>query len=85
MCSTLANNAVLIVYFSEQVFFSALVDVAGHSKDIEKAFSILDSMKKDGMKPGAVVYSSLMGVCSNVIFQSTLHWTILNDTPLYSF
>jgi len=49
------------------VFFSALVDVAGHSKDIDKAFSILDNMKKEGIKAKAIVYSSLMGVCSNVI------------------
>lgn len=53
-----------------QVFFSALVDVAGHSKNIDNAFSILDSMKKEGIKPKAVVYSSLMGVCSNVSHQS---------------
>jgi pentatricopeptide repeat protein len=58
--------------FGRQVFFSALVDVAGHSKDIDKAFSILDNMKKSGIKPGAVVYSSLMGVCSNVMKQTTL-------------
>lgn len=59
-------------YF-EQVFFSALVDAAGHAQDIEKAFSIIANMKKEGLKPGAVVYSSLMGVCSNVIYRSTFY------------
>ena len=59
---------VILLY---QVFFSALVDVAGHSKDIDAAFNILESMKKSGIKPGAVAYSSLMGVCSNVIKQIT--------------
>jgi pentatricopeptide repeat protein len=49
-----------------QVFFSALIDVAGHSGQLDQAFSILQEMKRLGMKPGAVVYSSLMGVCSNV-------------------
>ena len=70
------------MFYFEQVFFSAMIDVAGHSKDIKKAFSMLDSMKKDGLKPGPVVYSSLMGVCSNVISETTLHWTIHHSVVL---
>lgn len=54
-------------YF-EQVFFSVLVDVVGYVQDIEKVFSIIVNMKKEGLKFGVVVYSFFMGVCSNVIY-----------------
>lgn len=47
------------------------MDVAGHSGQIEKAFSILQEMKEARVKPGVVVYSALMGVCSNVGNRST--------------
>lgn len=77
-----------------QVFFSALIDVAGHSGQLDQAFSILQEMKRLGMKPGAVVYSSLMGVCSNVSihafnltvqnnlgFQCLLHFMVAYAPP----
>lgn len=49
-----------------QVFFSALIDVAGHSKMLDEAFGILQEAKSQGIRLGTITYSSLMGACCNV-------------------
>lgn len=51
-----------------QVFYSALIDVAGHAGKVESAFEILQEAKTQGLRLGIVSYSSLMGACSNVRF-----------------
>ncbi|KAH0900786.1 hypothetical protein HID58_040289 [Brassica napus] len=47
------------------VFFSALIDVAGHAKMLEEAFGILQDAKSQGIRLGTITYSSLMGACCN--------------------
>lgn len=54
------------VFELAQIFFSALVDVAGQATDLEGAFKILDEMKEFGLTPKSITYSAVMGVCSNV-------------------
>lgn len=49
-----------------QVFFSALIDVAGHAKMLDEAFRILQDAKSQGIRLGTISYSSLMGACCNV-------------------
>jgi len=49
-----------------QVFFSALIDVAGHAKMLDEAFGILQDAKSQGIRLGTISYSSLMGACCNV-------------------
>lgn len=49
-----------------QMFFSALVDVAGHAGNLDAAFEVLQDARTEGMNPGIITYSSLMGACSNV-------------------
>lgn len=49
-----------------QMFFSALIDVAGHAGNLDAAFEVLQDARTDGMNPGIIAYSSLMGACSNV-------------------
>lgn len=51
-----------------QMFFSALIDVAGHAGKLDASFEILQEAKKGGIDVGIVSYSSLMGACSNVCF-----------------
>ncbi|KAG2241111.1 hypothetical protein Bca52824_090398 [Brassica carinata] len=49
----------------DEVFFSALIDVAGHAKMLEEAFGILQDAKSQGIRLGTITYSSLMGACCN--------------------
>ncbi|KAF3602407.1 hypothetical protein F2Q69_00032859 [Brassica cretica] len=49
----------------KRVFFSALIDVAGHAKMLEEAFGILQDAKSQGIRLGTITYSSLMGACCN--------------------
>lgn len=49
-----------------QIFFSALIDAAGHAGKLDSAFEILGEAKTLGLSVGIVSYSSLMGACSNV-------------------
>lgn len=57
-----------------QVFFCALIDVAGHAGNIDTAFAILQEMKSTGINPGPSTYNTLMVVCGNVsMFHISLH------------
>jgi len=49
-----------------QVFFCALIDVAGQAGKLDTAFAILHEMKRKGINPGPSTYNTLMVVCSNV-------------------
>ncbi|KAK6253797.1 hypothetical protein QUC31_015517 [Theobroma cacao] len=49
----------------DEVFISALIDVAGHAGKLDAAFEILEEAKNQGINVGIVSYSSLMGACSN--------------------
>jgi pentatricopeptide repeat protein len=49
-----------------QVFFSALIDVAGHAGKLDTCFDLLNEMEKMNVKRGVIAYSSIMGACSNV-------------------
>lgn len=49
----------------DEVFFSALIDVAGHAKMLDEAFGILQDAKSQGIRLGTISYSSLMGACCN--------------------
>ncbi|KAJ1393768.1 Tetratricopeptide-like helical domain superfamily, partial [Sesbania bispinosa] len=48
----------------DEMFLSALIDVAGHAKMLDAAFDILQEARKGGMRIGIMTYSSLMGACS---------------------
>ncbi|KAM7257401.1 hypothetical protein ACFE04_013142 [Oxalis oulophora] len=48
----------------DQMFLSALVDVAGHVGKLDAAFEIVQEARK-GINLGIVPYSSLMGACCN--------------------
>ncbi|XP_057817659.1 pentatricopeptide repeat-containing protein MRL1, chloroplastic isoform X5 [Cryptomeria japonica] len=48
-----------------KVFYSALIDAAGHAGDIHFGLKILNDAINQGLMPGNVMYSSLMGACSN--------------------
>ncbi|GBG66626.1 hypothetical protein CBR_g66762 [Chara braunii] len=48
----------------DQVFFSALIDVAGHAGELDVAFGFLEDMQRMGLQADAVVNSALMGVCA---------------------
>lgn len=52
--------------YRAQVFFCALIDVAGHARKLDTAFAILREMKSTGISPGPSSYNTLMVVCSNV-------------------
>ncbi|KAJ4833306.1 hypothetical protein Tsubulata_004333 [Turnera subulata] len=47
----------------DEIFFSALIDVAGHAGKLDAAFEILREAKIQGRRPGIISYSSLMGAC----------------------
>ncbi|PNX54992.1 pentatricopeptide repeat-containing protein chloroplastic-like, partial [Trifolium pratense] len=47
----------------DEMFLSALIDVAGHAKKLEAAFDILQEARKEGKQIGIMAYSSLMGAC----------------------
>ncbi|XP_038901397.1 pentatricopeptide repeat-containing protein MRL1, chloroplastic isoform X2 [Benincasa hispida] len=49
----------------DEIFLSALIDVAGHAGKLDAAFEILGEAKTLGIRVGIVSYSSLMGACSN--------------------
>ncbi|CAN8327626.1 unnamed protein product [Cochlearia groenlandica] len=49
----------------DEVFFSALIDVAGHSKMLDEAFGLLQDARSQGIRLGTISYSSLMGACCN--------------------
>ncbi|KAK7264209.1 hypothetical protein RJT34_31814 [Clitoria ternatea] len=49
----------------DEIFLSALIDVAGHAKKLDAAFDVLQEARKGGMRIGIMSYSSLMGACSN--------------------
>lgn len=53
-------------YLVVQVFFCALIDVAGHAGKLDEAFAILQEMKSTGISPSPATYNTLMVVCSNV-------------------
>lgn len=55
-----------------QMFFSALIDVAGHAGKAGVAFEILEDAKSQGVKLGNISYSSLMGACSKVCLSKCL-------------
>ncbi|KAL0365600.1 UNVERIFIED_CONTAM: Pentatricopeptide repeat-containing protein MRL1, chloroplastic [Sesamum angustifolium] len=49
---------------ADQMFISALIDVAGHAGKVDAAFEILQEARAKGMHVGTISYSSLMGACS---------------------
>ncbi|XP_073278847.1 pentatricopeptide repeat-containing protein MRL1, chloroplastic isoform X1 [Primulina huaijiensis] len=49
----------------DEMFISALIDVAGHAGKVDAAFEILEEARAKGMPVGIISYSSLMGACSN--------------------
>ncbi|KGN61889.1 pentatricopeptide repeat-containing protein MRL1, chloroplastic [Cucumis sativus] len=49
----------------DEIFLSALIDVAGHAGKLDAAFEVLGEAKTLGIRVGIVSYSSLMGACSN--------------------
>lgn len=54
------------------MFFSALIDVAGHAGKLDASFEILQEARKKGIDVGIISYSSLMGACSNVWFNRVM-------------
>ncbi|GFZ00402.1 pentatricopeptide repeat (PPR) superfamily protein [Actinidia rufa] len=49
----------------DEMFLSALIDVAGHAGKVCAAFETLQEARKQGIHIGSMSYSSLMGACSN--------------------
>nr|GEV97710.1 pentatricopeptide repeat-containing protein MRL1, chloroplastic isoform X1 [Tanacetum cinerariifolium] len=49
----------------DEMFFSALIDVAGHAGKLDASFEILQEARNKGIDVGIISYSSLMGACSN--------------------
>ncbi|XP_050231634.1 pentatricopeptide repeat-containing protein MRL1, chloroplastic [Mercurialis annua] len=49
----------------DEMFLSALMDVAGHAGMLDVAFETLQEARIQGTQLGIVPYSSLMGACSN--------------------
>ncbi|XP_027112098.1 pentatricopeptide repeat-containing protein MRL1, chloroplastic isoform X1 [Coffea arabica] len=49
----------------DEMFISALIDVAGHAGNLDAAFEILKVARANGIPSGSISYSSLMGACSN--------------------
>lgn len=49
----------------DEMFISALIDVAGHAGNLDAAFEILKVARAKGIPSGSISYSSLMGACSN--------------------
>ncbi|KAI7755888.1 hypothetical protein M8C21_026096 [Ambrosia artemisiifolia] len=56
----------------DEMFFSALIDVAGHAEKLDASFEILQEARNKGIDVGIISYSSLMGACSNVILVDIL-------------
>ncbi|CAL1385106.1 unnamed protein product [Linum trigynum] len=61
VCEDMLRKGIL----PDEMFLSALVDVAGHAGKVDLAFEILQEARKQGSKLGVLPYSSLMGACSN--------------------
>lgn len=55
-----------------QMFFSALIDVAGHAGKADVAFEVLQDAKSQGIRLGNMSYSSLMGACSKACLSKYL-------------
>ncbi|KAG8644008.1 hypothetical protein MANES_11G088413v8 [Manihot esculenta] len=49
----------------DEMFLSAMIDVAGHAGLVDVAFQILQEARVQGLELGIIPYSSLMGACSN--------------------
>ncbi|TVU31282.1 hypothetical protein EJB05_22963, partial [Eragrostis curvula] len=49
----------------DEMFLSALVDVAGHARRADAAFEIMKDARAKDLQVGTVAYSSLMGACCN--------------------
>uniref|UniRef100_A0ACD5TPR5 Uncharacterized protein n=1 Tax=Avena sativa TaxID=4498 RepID=A0ACD5TPR5_AVESA len=49
----------------DEMFLSALVDVAGHAKRADAAFEIIKDVRAKGFHVGIMAYSSCMGACCN--------------------
>ncbi|GJN20377.1 hypothetical protein PR202_gb07747 [Eleusine coracana subsp. coracana] len=50
----------------DEMFLSALVDVAGHARRADAAFEIMKDARAKDLQVGTMAYSSLMGACCNV-------------------
>ncbi|KAF3448989.1 hypothetical protein FNV43_RR09713 [Rhamnella rubrinervis] len=50
----------------DEMFLSALIDVAGHAGNLDDAFEILQEARNQGIHIGIMSYSSLMGACCSV-------------------
>ncbi|KAA8536028.1 hypothetical protein F0562_028506 [Nyssa sinensis] len=55
----------IAVNIPDEMFLSALIDVAGHAGKVDAAFDILQAARNQGADTGLILYSSLMGACSN--------------------
>ncbi|KAJ7967220.1 Pentatricopeptide repeat [Quillaja saponaria] len=49
----------------DEMFLSALIDVAGHAGKLDTAFEVLQEAQSRGVHVGILTYSSLMGACCN--------------------
>ncbi|XP_065865930.1 pentatricopeptide repeat-containing protein MRL1, chloroplastic isoform X2 [Euphorbia lathyris] len=49
----------------DEMFLSALIDVAGHAGMVDAAFETLREARSQGRQFGIIPYSSLMGACTN--------------------
>ncbi|KAI4299913.1 hypothetical protein L6164_033333 [Bauhinia variegata] len=49
----------------DEMFLSALIDVAGHAGKLDAAFEVIQEARNRGMRIGIMPYCSLMGACSN--------------------
>ncbi|XP_014493883.1 pentatricopeptide repeat-containing protein MRL1, chloroplastic [Vigna radiata var. radiata] len=49
----------------DEIFLSALINVAGNAKNLDAAFDVLQEAREGGIRIGITSYSSLMGACSN--------------------
>ncbi|XP_044394110.1 pentatricopeptide repeat-containing protein MRL1, chloroplastic isoform X2 [Triticum aestivum] len=49
----------------DEMFLSALVDVAGHARRADAAFEIIKDVRAKGFHVGIMAYSSCMGACCN--------------------
>ena len=45
------------------VTYSILIKIYGKQKNLGKALGILEEMKKEGVKPGLIVYTCLIQTC----------------------
>ncbi|PKI79271.1 hypothetical protein CRG98_000343 [Punica granatum] len=62
---TVYNDMIKKDVAPDEMFLSALIDVAGHAGNVDAAFEAVNKARKDGMHLGIISYSSLMGACSN--------------------